>query len=344
MPRVEVSPRPLEFPPTRSGEVVSQTVTISSMGSAPLQVQSVVFTTDMPDVLREVPADTYPLHLSPGDSVDHAIEFTPLPGMEPAQGTLTITTDDAASGSIDVLVRGEVLPAILDAEPDTLSWAGVPKGVSMLGCSAPISRIRRFEVVSTGGDDVQITGFDFVPEELGSHFTACPTSFANDPIPPEERRPWQMVFNPLTRGAHTGKLVINHLSGSTDVRLAGLGTNGGGVDVSPMRLAWPDVRRGECGEQILSIRNPGSLPLNITLLRIQPAAAGDFYTLSGASFDPDTNSLYQGIRPDRGAELTVTYCASGPPVVAKLQVNHSAAPEIPSPIDVDLLGHQALPD
>lgn len=111
-PRIEVDPLALDFWEASLGETVELSFTVRSVGTAPLNVQSLTLGGDEDFAL----VSDAPVMLEPGSSQDYAVTFSPAASGARA-GLVTVVSNDAETPSVDVALSGTGLVPWLEITP-----------------------------------------------------------------------------------------------------------------------------------------------------------------------------------------------------------------------------------
>ena len=334
----------LTFPAIAAGGTYSASIQIRSAGQGDLEVRLVDFsrTDEGPADVLTMPSVETPFTLASGATRSIELIYSPVAGGVAAAGTLTVDSNDTIAGPQTVAIRTQVRTGSIRVEPANLSWSGVSVMDAAPGCGqAGPDLVKRFDVINNGQDFLQITEYRLEPAARQDSFTVCPAPFEGERnvIPAGASREWRAVFHPQVAGELTAFLKILTATGQeAQVTLRGETAGAGGVEVSPLVLGWPNLGLDQCGERVLQICNTGQVPLSIPQIRMLPNGVEDFYTLSGELYDRNERRLREALRGGECTNLVVLYCASEDIVEGVIELHHTAAPRVPSPIVVELRG------
>ena len=133
---------------------------------------------------------------------------------------------------------------------------------------------------------------------------------------------------------------MDHEGGSDSVTLRAAAGPGPRLEAAPPELSWVGLAPEACEDRELILSNGGQFATAVTLFRFNPITIQGPYSLSGETFDPRQWRLTEPIRRGESATLTVGYCAPADGgLTGRLELHHTAIPEVDSPLRVELLGH-----
>ncbi len=356
VPQIRLSHDALVFPATRIGDTSQEYVTIYSEGEKALEVTRIYFDPEIPE-FRVANMPDMPLVLEPGMQRDISIEYSPQElGSNPTT-TLYVESNDSVASLLAVPVSVMEHQPKLARDPKTLTWGYDDPRDENLGCQETINR-KEITLTNEGSGQLLITGYDLQGEDLpegeiaSDHFSVCPADgwdvrTIGDGAGNVPSQVWTVVFHPKTAGEKRAKLTIRSNGGTVPVILKGGGEGRSVLEVSPMELSWPELDQGSEGAKTLVLTNVGTLPIEVSNIRIMPSIKRQFYGISGdgfeASEDGASGRLTSPIQKNESVRLSITYRASQPePVEAELEIYHSAESP-PSPVKVQLRGNSASP-
>ncbi len=259
-PRI-VLPAALDFGVQLCPTPVVRTFVIRNAGDGPLEITSMKTVGAHPSHFRLIDPIP-PLTIARGDSVIVTLHYdAPLNGTSSAE--LRIVHNDPGRGyeSI-VLLTGERQSPGITVEGDTLT--------TMTACPMkPVTRV--FTVRNTGNAPVTLErlGTQGGGGEFGITGPALPTVLAvGDTIS------FTLTFTPPNPGGFVALIAIHAspCSMETLVRVLCIGDLGRPV-ITPIPVNFGSVQTGGTVQRPVTIVNPGSLPIRIERVSIQPASA-----------------------------------------------------------------------
>jgi len=202
-PRIEVSPSVLDFGGLSRGETGVQTVTVSSVGEAALELGEIELSA--PGAFSIVSAPEFAL-LEPGDTAELQVAYTPANTED--SGDVHIFSNDPSTPEAIVHLSGVGLIPLLQFDPPALDLGYTPPGTQI---SADI------DIVNGGGADLEVS----LVAALGEGFAAEDVPALT--LAPGERYPVEITFAPVFEQAYAGELWAesNTPAGATKAVLTG---------------------------------------------------------------------------------------------------------------------------
>lgn len=285
-PQLTVTPTSVNFGNVPLNVASSQSVTLTSTGTAPVTISAATVTGPP----FSVTGGSFPVTLSPNQSVTVQAQFDPsVTGA--ASGQLTITSDSTTGATTNIQLNGTGTAATtpqLTASPQSLTFGNVAVNSST---SLPVT------LTSSGTAPVTISAATIA----GAGFTDTGATFPMT-LNPSQSVTLQVKFNPTTAGGASGQLTINSNSSSgasTVIQLSGTGT---AVTTTPQllfsstALSFGSVPVGSTGTQSLTLTSSGTAPVTINSATLQGTGFSD----SGATFPMTLN-------PSQSVTLTVQF-------------------------------------
>jgi hypothetical protein len=303
-PTLTVSPGSLSFGNVTVGSSATQSVILTSTGTAPVQVTAAA----IGGTGFTVSGASFPVTLNPKQSVTLAVQFKPTTSGA-ATGRLTINSNSSTNPTAAVALAGTGTTATtptLTVSPASLSFGNVTVGSSVT---------QSVILTSTGTAPVQVNAAAI----SGTGFTVSGASFPIT-LNPKQAVTLAVQFKPTTSGAATGRLTINSNSSTsptTVVTLTGTGTtaNTPTLTVNLASLSFGDVTVGSSSSQSVTLTSTGTGPVQVNAAAI----SGTGFTVSGASFPVTLN-------PKQAVTLTVQFKPTTAGAVSgKLTINSNSS-------------------
>ena len=285
-PAIAWSPTSINYGAVPSGGEVTETVTIQSVGTAPLQVSNISLavgsSSDFYIASHEAPTVMDPSAIS-------LIEVVYAPSDTIADaGTLVVESNDPNNPEVLIPLTGELHPSPdIDLVPSTLDFGQVDMG-SSLTLSAEIWSV---------GDDVLELGQ--LSMNAGAEFT-LDLDPSNESLPVGNSTTVTVTYTPVDMTPDTGTVDIP--SNDPDEPIAYLQLIGAtpvpDIDLNPTTLDFGQVEVGSYLSLSASITNVGGADLDLGELFLDTITAE--YTLT---FDPSYTTLV----PGDATSVEVTY-------------------------------------
>jgi hypothetical protein len=272
-PNLTLSATSIDFGQSAIGTKVSRTLTLTSTGNAPLNVNTITVS----GAMFSVGTVTLPATLQPGGQLPVTVTFDPTTAATDA-GTLTVTSDDP-SGPATVSLGGlgtTTTTPQLTVSPTAVSFGNVPLNVPS---TQPVT------LTSTGSAAVTINAATVT----GPGFSVTGANFPVT-LKPNTSVTLQVQFDPTTAGAASGQMTVtsNSTTGATtQVTLSGAGTVAAvsQLTVSAGSLSFGNVTVNSSATLPVTLTSSGTAPLTITAA----TAGGADFTDSGATFPVTLN-------------------------------------------------------
>jgi centrosomal CEP192-like protein/ASPM-SPD-2-Hydin domain-containing protein/HYDIN/CFA65/VesB family protein len=286
VPQLTVSPTSVNFGNVPLNVASSQSVKLTSTGTAPVTISAATVTGPP----FSVTGGSFPVTLNPNQSVTLQVQFNPS-AAGAASGRLTVTSDSTTGATTNIQLGGTGTVATtpqLTVSPQSLSFGNVAVNSST---TLPVT------LTSSGTAPVTISAATIA----GTSFTDTGSAFPLT-LNPSQSVTLQVKFNPTTAGGASGQLTINSNSSSgasTVIQLSGTGT---AVTTTPQllfsttALSFGSVPVGSTGTQSLTLTSSGTAPVTISSAVLQGTGFSD----TGATFPMTLN-------PNQSVTLTVQF-------------------------------------
>lgn len=280
-PNLTLSTTSIDFGQSVIGTKVSRTVTLTSTGNAPLNVNTITVS----GAMFSVGTVSLPATLQPGQQLPITVTFDPTAAGTDS-GTLTVTSDDP-SGPATVSLGGTGTATTtpqLTVSPTAVNFGNVPLNVAS---TQPVT------LTSTGSAAVTINAATVT----GPGFSVSGMTFPVT-LNPNQSVTLQVQFDPTAAGAASGQMTVtsNSTTGATtQVTLSGTGTVAAApqLTVSAGSLSFGNVTVNSTGTLPVTLTSAGTAPLTITAATV----SGADFTDSGATFpvtlNPNTSVTLQ---------------------------------------------------
>jgi hypothetical protein len=319
-PNLTLSATSIDFGQSAIGTKVSRTLTLTSTGNAPLNVNTITVS----GAMFSVGTVTLPATLQPGQQLPVTVTFDPTTAAADA-GTLTVTSDDP-SGPATVSLGGTGTTTTtpqLTVSPTVVSFGNVPLNVPS---TQPVT------LTSTGSAPVTI----HAATVTGPGFSVTGANFPVT-LNPNTSVTLQVQFDPTTAGAASGQMTVTSDSttgATTQVTLSGTGAVAAvsQLTVSAGSLSLGNVTVNSSATLPVTLTSSGSAPLTINAATLSGAG----FTDSGATFpvtlNPNTSvTLQVKFNPTAAGAVTgqltiASNSAGGSPTQITLSGTGTAAP------------------
>jgi len=272
-PNLTLSTTSINFGQTLIGSKVSRTLTLTSTGSAPLDINTITVS----DAQFSVATPSLPATLQPKQQLSLTVTFDPTT-VGSDSGTLTVGSNDA-SGPATVSLGGSGTAnktSQLTVSPTAVNFGNVPLNVAS---TQPVT------VTSTGTAPVTIS----TGTVTGSAFSVSGATFPLT-LKPNQSATLQVQFDPSAAGAASGQLTLNSNSttgGTTQIALRGTGavTTSPKLTVSANSLSFGNVGVNSTAKLPVTLTSSGTAPLTISAANL----SGTGFTESGATLPVTLN-------------------------------------------------------
>ncbi len=271
-PQLAVGSSSLSFGGVTVNTSATQSLTLSSTGTAAVTVNSAAIT----GTGFSLVGGTLPATLNPGQSMVLQVRFSPT-ATGAVTGRMTINSD-SSSGATTVALSGNGTAAL---NPQlTVSTASLSFGSVTVNTSTTQSLTLR----STGTTSVTVNSAAIT----GASFSVVAQSFPVT-LNPGQSVTLQVEFSPTTAGSSTGQLTINSNStsgGTASVALSGTGTAANPqLTVNVNSLSFGSVTLNTPTTKTVTLSSAGGTPVTVNSANV----TGTGFTLVGGSFPVTLN-------------------------------------------------------
>jgi hypothetical protein len=336
-PQLTVSIATLSFGSLTVNTATTQSLTLTSTGTAPVTVNSAAIT----GTGFTIVSGSLPVTLNPTQTVTLQVQFLPT-ATGSASGQITINSDSSTGSTAQVTLSGTSTAA--PSPQLTVSAASLSFGSVTVNTAAAQS----LTLTSTGTAPVTISS----AAVTGAGFTIVASSFPVT-LNPTQSVTLQVQFDPTTTGTVSGQIAIssNSTTGSADsVALSGTGTAANPqLTISAGSLSFGSVTVNTATTQSLILTSSGTTPVTLTSAAITGAG---FTTVGGGfpvtlnpmqtltlqlQFDPTTAGALTGqltinSNSTTGSSAVVSLSGTGTTVAHEVDLSWDAPASSPAPV------------
>jgi Abnormal spindle-like microcephaly-assoc'd, ASPM-SPD-2-Hydin len=275
-PQLTVSPTVVNFGSVPLNIASTQSVTLTSTGTAPV-ILSAATVTGPP---FSVNGATFPLTVNPNQSVTLQVQFDPT-AAGAASGQMTLASNSTTGATTRIQLSGTGTPATtpqLMVSTNSLSFGNVAVNST---ATLPVT------LTSSGTAPLTINAATVNGMGFADPGATLPTTLS-----PNQSVTLQVKFSPTAAGAATGQLTVTSNSstgGSAVVQLSGTGTAATTTTpqllFSSTALAFGSVPAGSTATLSLTLTASGTAPVAISSAALQGTGFSD----SGATFPMTLN-------------------------------------------------------
>jgi hypothetical protein len=292
-----VSAANLAFGNLTVGSAATQSVTLTSTGTAPVTISSATLSGNG----FKLSGGAFPDRLNPGQSLKLNVQFDPTtPGA--ASGQLAIQSDSATNSTAVVNLSGTGIAPV----------GSLPVGSPQLTLSATSLTFGNVTVNTSSKQPVTLTSTGTAPVTInsgtltGNGFTMSGATFPLT-LNPNQSVTLNVQFDPTTPGAASGQLAIQSDSATNStavVNLSGTGMQPVGsppvgspqLTLSATSLTFGNVTVNTSSKQPVTLTSTGTVPVTIN----SGTLTGNGFTMSGATFPLTLN-------PNQSVTLNVQF-------------------------------------
>lgn len=301
VPQLTVSNTNLSFGSITVNTAKTQSLTLTSSGSAPLTVNSA----SIAGRGFSLTGGTLPTTLNPGQTLTLQIQYSPV-ATGASTGQLTISSN-ATPATTSVALSGSGTTASIPQL--TVSNTSLAFGSVTVNTSSTQSLTLR----STGTAPVVINSTALTGSGFKVTGGALPAT-----VNPGQSLTLQVSFTPTATGATTGQLTINSNSspGAATVALSGTGAAAPvpQLTMSGSSLSFGSVAVNSSTTQVLTLLSTGTAPVTLTSAAI-----------TGAGFALATNPLPATLSPGQSLALQIRFSPTAAGAVAgRLAINSAS--------------------
>jgi Abnormal spindle-like microcephaly-assoc'd, ASPM-SPD-2-Hydin len=274
VPKLSIASSSGAFGPVSPGNRTTQSVTLTSTGTAPVTVNSATIS----GAGFTVSGSAFPAKLNPGQQFTLDVQFNPAT-VGAGTGLLTVNSTSANNSTASIPLSGTAATSssrILTVSPTSVTFSSVTIGWP---------GTRNVTLTSTGTSSVTVNSATIA----GTGFTVSGSKFPVT-LNPKQAVTLQVKFNPTVAGTSTGKLTIKTTSSSNPTVVVGLTGTGATASsrvltVSPTSLSFGSVTIGSSGTQNVTLTSTGTSSVTVS----SAAIVGTGFTVSGSSFPVTLN-------------------------------------------------------
>lgn len=272
-PQLKVSSGSLSFGNVIVGTSSTQSLTLTSSGTAPVTINSAAITGSGFTIV----GGNLPVTLSPTQSVTLQVQFDPT-AIGVASGQITISSNSSSGTTTMVTLSGTSTAA---ASPQlTVSAASLSFGNVTVGTATTLP----LTLTSTGTSPVTVNSAAI----SGSGFTIVAQSFPVT-LSPTQSVTLQVQFDPTATGAAAGRITISSNSatgGTQSVILSGMGNAANpNLTISNTNVSFGSIAINTTTTKSLTLTSTGTTPVTVN----SAAITGAGFTVVGGSFPVTLN-------------------------------------------------------
>lgn len=306
---IEVDPVELTFSQLYAGQTQTQSFHIRNIGDRPHEVSEVLFASNRGMSAGEfeldpVTAPAGPFTLAPGQSRQVDVLYNPTDAGMDTDAIRVVSTGLTLPISVTLNASADAAPTPrIQVMPASLAFGQVE-----------VSQPRPLDVTVTnaGTADLHLT------QDISIDPPTAPFALQNQPAnghtyAPMDNTTFQVIFTPSQVGTTSAELVIASDDPATpEVRVPiggeGINTQVAALFVSPTPLDFGQVPRGTVASRSLLVRNDGTAPLDLNLVRLTNDAGGRFTLPSpptpGTQLTPGQQTSFNVEYSDNGVVQT----------------------------------------
>lgn len=288
--QLTATPSSLAFGSLAVGASTTQTVTLTSTGTAPLTINSATAGDGF-----AASGASFPLTLNPKEAATLQVQFKP--NQEGAvSGSLAISSNDYKNSTTTIHLTGSgeapALASQLAINPASLSFGNVTVGSSS---TQPVT------LSSSGTDPITIASAKL----MGAEFTLSGAKFPLV-LKAHQTVTLKVNFAPTTAGAVAGQLIVDSDSvgqPTSTINIAGTGEQSAApqLTTSAAALSFGDVTLGSQSTQPLTLTSTGTADVTVK-------SAG----IKGTGFDVSGDNFPLTLKPHQTTTLQVHFKAATP--------------------------------
>jgi hypothetical protein len=272
--RVRLEPGTIDFGDVGIGQPARRTVTVSNVGTQPLQLRALRAEGGVELEVRS--ARALPVSIGPASATDLEVTYTPA-SASPLRGAVVVETDDAVVPEARVSVTGRGLGPRFEVTPEVIDFGTQSRRVvhrrSFLLANAGSSEIEVREVALDGPSVFAVDGLPALPTRIAGGESII----------------GQVTFTPVdVETAYTGTLRIRSSDAASPtievpVR-AGFAAQACELEITPRRLSFGIVAPGGRRELVARVTNRGARACELRTL--EPRSGDDPALQPSAAFRP----------------------------------------------------------
>ncbi len=274
-PQLTVSAATLSFGSVTVNTAATQSLTLTSNGTAPVTISSAAIT----GAAFTIVTGSFPVTLNPTQAVTVQVQFQPTV-IGTASGQITINSDSSTGSTAQVTLGGTGTAAPspqLTVSTGTLSFGSV---------TVNTAATQSLTLTSSGTSPVTVNSVAIT----GSGFTIVASSFPVT-LNPTQSVTFQVQFDPAATGTASGQIAISSNSttgGTASVILSGTGTAANPqLTISAGSVNFGSVTVNTATTQSLTLTSAGTTPVTVN----SAAITGAGFTIVGGGFPVTLNPM-----------------------------------------------------
>ncbi|MBE8991993.1 choice-of-anchor D domain-containing protein [Nostoc sp. LEGE 12450] len=298
-PIVVLNPKNLDFHTLEINQTSrAQTLMLVNEGLKSLEISDIVITGSQKDNFKTIAGGCLKGNvLKRQDICQISVDFTPkTPDKHNAQLEIHYNGDDTPQ-IVQLTGSGSKVPVpILFIKPETLAFSKIQIGNS---------NIKKIVITNSGFAPLKIISTNIKSNEFEVVRNSCTD---NPSVEPRKNCQITIKFQPIDKGERKAILEIAHNAGDSlqKVQLSGNGTERpiANFQVTPSALKFGEQQVGDQSSpgKTITIKNPGSAPLNINNIQITDGSRNDFRT---------TGCINQIVAPNSQCTIDVRFLPQG---------------------------------
>ena len=291
----------LAFGNVNLNSTLTQTITLTSSGTAPVTVNSATLAGDG----FALAGSTLPATLNPGQALSIQVHFHPL-AAGAASGTVTISSDSSNNATATVILSGNCTAPQLTLSTNILAYGNVQLNSTLS---------KTLTLTSSGTADLTVASVTVVGAEFKVSGGSLPVTLA-----PGQSIILLATFDPTVSGDATGTITVSSNSynaSSTTVTLSGTGAAAAApqLTLSASALAFGNVLLNTTSTQTLTLTSSGTTAVTVNSV----ATAGLGFATSGATFPVTLN-------PGQSISLQVSFDPTAPgPAAGSITISSNSS-------------------
>ena len=283
VPDIDVDPLTLDFGQVDIGAFSSQAVTVSNVGGADLDVQSITYSgsTDFNWTSASLPGI-----IPPGGSALVYVTYSPVDDYTDS-GTLTVASDDADEPTVDVTLLGEATPyPDIDVDPVAVDFGDV---------MVDTTETAEVAIANVGTADLEIYSCTF----SGDPNFWISSNPGNVILAPGDETALEISFHPMDVIGYLGSVEVHSTDPDTGIIVVNIVGGGRAPDIYvwPMTLDYGTVAVGSSLTMDAVVLNMGGADLELSTLSM----------FGSSEFTMDHDPSGEILAPGDSTAVTVTY-------------------------------------
>jgi hypothetical protein len=256
LPTIALSPNRIDFGNVPVGQTVTETVTVSNTGEAPLRIEAIDFLRDSSEDFDVASDLQYPVEVLSGSSVE--VEFSYTASNDTATGTAVFLSNDPTQPQAALPLLGRPSKPDLVVSPTALNFGEVGQGISVT---------RNLSLFNNGSEPLEVSSLtiDGNPEFTITADPAFPPSTGGGAatMAPQQEVILQLRYTPTDLGSDLATLLVRSNDPEDPTTRVPLTAIGGAqakcrIRVRPDPLNFGLVTRGSTKVVAAQVSNVGT--------------------------------------------------------------------------------------